>query len=152
MTSSRLRKSLIAVIGYNDVEPESAHYQQAHDVGRILIERGYRVLSGGLGGVMEAASKGAQGAQTHVSGDVIAVLPGHEMDPATPHADVVLPSGLGFTRNVIIAHADAVIAVGGGAGTLSEMAYAWMFGRLIVALRLEGWSGKLSDQRLDDRN
>jgi uncharacterized protein (TIGR00725 family) len=146
------RKPLIAVIGYNDVATNSVHYQHAHELGRLLIERGYRLLSGGMGGVMEAASQGARGAQNHSGGDVIAVLPGHNMDEANPYADIVLPSGLGFTRNVIIAHADAVIAVGGGAGTLSEMAYAWMFGRLIIALRVEGWSGQLADKPVDQRN
>ena len=152
MPQSTSRKPLIAVIGYNDVASNSAHYRHAHDVGRLLIERGYRLISGGMGGVMEAASQGARGAHNHASGDVIAVLPGHAMDGANPYADVVIPSGLGFTRNVIIAHADAVIAVGGGAGTLSEMAYAWMFDRLLIALRVEGWSGQLADKPIDQRN
>ena len=152
MPQTRSRKPMIAVIGYNDVSPTSAHYTQAYEVGRLLIERGYRLISGGMGGVMEAASQGARSAHNHGPGDVVAVLPGHTTDEANPYADIVIPSGLGFTRNVIIAHADALVAVGGGAGTLSEMAYGWMFGRLIVALRLEGWSGQLADQPVDQRN
>ena len=58
---------------------------------------------------------------------------------------------LDHVRNSIVAHADAVIAIGGGAGTMSEICLAWIYRRLIVALRVDGWSGKIADQRVDER-
>ena len=80
-----------------------------------------------------------------------ALLPGFAPADANPFADTVLPTGLDHVRNALVAQSDAVIAVGGGAGTLAEMAFAWMYFRLIVALRVEGWSGRLADQRIDHR-
>jgi uncharacterized protein (TIGR00725 family) len=82
---------------------------------------------------------------------VIALLPGDDPEEANPWAEIVIPTGLGHLRNGVVARADAVIAVGGGAGTLSEMAMAWAFDRPIVALRVEGWSGELADRRIDPR-
>jgi len=66
--------------------------------------------------------------------------------------DICIPTGLDLARNVIISNADAIIAIGGGAGTLSEIANSWVLGRLIIAYRVEGWSGKLADQKIDSRD
>jgi uncharacterized protein (TIGR00725 family) len=79
------------------------------------------------------------------------VLPGHDAGDANPFVDVAVPTGLGHARNQIVAHGDAVLAVGGGAGTLSELALAWIFRRLIVALRTQGWSGRLAGAPVDGR-
>jgi hypothetical protein len=68
-----------------------------------------------------------------------------------PAVDVVIPSGLDQVRNSIVAHADAVVAIGGGAGKMSEVCLAWIYKRLIVALRVPGWSGEIADERVDDR-
>jgi uncharacterized protein (TIGR00725 family) len=64
---------------------------------------------------------------------------------------VPICTGFHFARNQIIACSDAVVAVGGGAGTLSEIAMAWQLGRLIIACRVDGWSGKIADNPLDSR-
>lgn len=145
------RRSLIAVIGDSTVQPGSEKDMMAEEIGRVLVDAGYRVLTGGLGGVMEAASRGARSSQKYRSGDTIAILPGHDPTEANAFVDVAIPSGLDHARNLVIAHADAVIAIGGGAGTLSEICFAWIYKRLVVALRVEGWSGKIADQRVDDR-
>jgi hypothetical protein len=145
------RRLLIAVIGDARVEPGGTKDRLAEEVGRLLVDAGFRVVTGGLGGVMEAACRGARSSTRYQSGDTVAVLPGHDPADANPFVDIVVPSGLDHVRNSIVAHADAVIAVGGGAGTMSEICLAWIYKRLIVAMRVEGWSGKIADQRVDER-
>jgi uncharacterized protein (TIGR00725 family) len=150
-SSNEARRRLVAVIGDASVSPGSSKYVLAEEVGRLLVDSGFRVLTGGLGGVMEAASRGARSSARYQSGDTVAVLPGHDPAEANPFVDVVIPSGLDHVRNSIVAHADAVIAIGGGAGTMSEICLAWIYRRLIVALRVDGWSGRIADERIDER-
>lgn len=141
------RPRTVAVIGDARVEPDSPKYTLARECGSLLVERGFRVVTGGLGGVMEAASRGARESPVWTPGSIVALLPGSDPDAANAWADVVLPTGLDNVRNAVIAQSDAVVAIGGGAGTLSEMAFAWIHYRLIVALRVDGWSGRLADER-----
>jgi uncharacterized protein (TIGR00725 family) len=145
------RRSLIAVVGDGTVAPASVHWCAAEELGKALVDAGYRLLTGGLGGVMEAACRGARQAQGYREGDTLAVLPGHLASAANAYRDIVLPTGMDNARNILIAHADAVVAMGGGAGTLSEIALAWVHRRLVIAFRLPGWSGRLADAPLDDR-
>lgn len=145
------RRPLIAVIGDAKLEPGSVKDRLAEDIGRALVDAGYRVLTGGLGGVMEAASRGAHSSSKYQSGDTVGVVPGHDPGEANAFVDVVLASGLDHVRNSVVAHADAVIAIGGGAGTMSEICFAWIYKRLIIGMRVEGWSGRMADQRVDDR-
>ncbi len=150
-TQAPARRRLVAVIGDANVPPGSQKDLLAEEVGLLLVDAGFRVLTGGLGGVMEAACRGARSSSRYQSGDTVAVLPGHDPADANLFVDVVIPSGLDHVRNSIVAHADAVIAIGGGAGTMSEICLAWIYKRLIVALRVDGWSGKVADQRVDER-
>ncbi len=150
-SSDQARRRLVAVIGDGNVTPGSPKDLLAEEIGRLLVDAGFRVLTGGLGGVMEAACRGARSSSRYRSGDTVAVLPGHDPADANPFVDIVIPSGLDHVRNSIVAHADAVIAIGGGAGTMSEISLAWIYKRLIIALRVEGWSGKIADQRVDER-
>jgi uncharacterized protein (TIGR00725 family) len=123
------REVQIGVCGAAAAEGEL--YDKAYRVGRLIAGRGWTVVCGGLGGVMEAASKGA----TEAGGVVIGVIPGYEKDSANAYVKYTIATGMGHARNVIIAaSADAVIAVGGGYGTLSEMALATKLGRPVVAL------------------
>jgi uncharacterized protein (TIGR00725 family) len=145
------RRPCIAVAGDGTVIDGSPQWCAAEELGAALIDGGFRIVTGGMGGVMEAACRGARRARAYREGDTIALLPGHDALAANAYADVVLPTGLAHARNVLVAHADALVAVGGGAGTLSEMAMAWIEGRLVVAFRLPGWSGKLADAPLDER-
>lgn len=117
---------VVAVVGAGDAtSPEAA------EVGRLLASRGAVVVTGGLGGVMESASRGAASA----GGVVVGLLPGLDRAAANPWVSVALPTGLGELRNGLVVRAsDAVIAVGGGYGTLSEIALALKAGKLVVGI------------------
>jgi hypothetical protein len=141
----------VSVIGDAGVKPGSVAYDVAREAGRLAIDAGFRVMTGGLSGVMEAALRGAHESSKHREGDTIGLLPRLDPAAANPWADIVIATGLDHARNTLVANADAVIAVGGGAGTLSEIAFAWMFKRLIVAVRGLGWADRVADQRIDDR-
>jgi uncharacterized protein (TIGR00725 family) len=145
------RRPCIAVVGDGGAVPGSPHWLAAAAVGEALVDAGFRLVTGGMGGVMEAACLGARRARSYREGDTVALLPGHDPGAANAYADVVLPTGLAHARNALVTHADAVVAVGGGAGTLSEIALAWVHGRLVIAFRLPGWSGRVADAPLDDR-
>lgn len=146
-----MRRKVVSVIGDAGVLPGSPTYDVALDLGRRLVDAGFRVMTGGLGGVMEAACKGAHVSDRYREGDTIGILPHLDPEEANPWADIVIASGLDHARNTLVANADAVIAVGGGAGTLSEIAFAWMFKRLVIAVRGPGWADRLADQKLDGR-
>jgi uncharacterized protein (TIGR00725 family) len=145
------RRPLIAVIGDANLESAAPKLKIAENTGRTLVDAGYRVLTGGLGGVMEAACRGARSSLKYRPGDTVAVVPGHDPGDANSFVDIAIASGLDHVRNTVVAHADAVIAIGGGAGTMSEICFAWIYKRLIVAFRVDGWSGRVADRRIDDR-
>jgi uncharacterized protein (TIGR00725 family) len=145
------RRATVAVVGDSALDPGSEEARFAHEVGRTLIDRGYVLVSGGRGGVMEAACRGGRESPAWMPGSIVAILPGHDAALANPYVDVAIPTGLDVARNAVVAHADAVVAVGGGAGTLSEIALAWQIRRLVVAFRGRGWAGRLADRRVDDR-
>jgi uncharacterized protein (TIGR00725 family) len=145
-------QNMIAVIGDANLPEDSEKYRLAEKIGRSLIDNGYLLITGGLGGVMEAASKGARSSLHYKHGDIIGILPGNDPADANAFVDICIPTGFDLARNLIVANADAVIAIGGGAGTLAEIASAWALNRLIIAYRVEGWSGKLAGQRIDHRN
>ena len=124
-----MRPLYVAVCGGGECSPQEA--EQAEAVGRLLAEAGAVVVTGGLTGVMEAASKGAHGA----GGTVLGILPQDRHEDANPWCTVVVPTGLGDVRNaLIIRTADAVIAVDGEYGTLSEIAFALKRGLPVVGL------------------
>lgn len=129
----RPRPPHVAVIGDGDPRGPEAHriLEWAEEVGQLLARGGAVVITGGLGGVMRAASHGAHGA----GGMTIGILPG--TDPAEANEFVTLPiaTGLGVVRNlVVVTAADAVVAVGGRHGTLSEIGMALRMGRQVVTL------------------
>ncbi|MDD4254434.1 MAG: TIGR00725 family protein [Methanofollis sp.] len=144
-------RKMIAVIGDANLPENSEKYILAEKLGCCLIDNGFQLITGGLGGVMEAASKGARNSSHYRSGDTIGIIPGNDPCEANQYVDICIPTGLDIGRNIIVSNADAVIAIGGGAGTLSEMANAWALKRLIIGYRVEGWSGKLADQKIDSR-
>ena len=122
----------VAVIGPGDADDEV--YGLAREVGRLAAGRGGVVVSGGLAGVMEAASRGA----TEAGGVSIGVLPHEDRRRANPYLSYSIPTGVGEARNLaVVCSADAVICVGGGYGTLSEIGLAKKTGRPVVVLR--GW-------------
>jgi hypothetical protein len=120
---------LIAVFGPGHTTREE--YNRAAEVGRLLAERGCTLVCGGLFGVMEAACMGAKEA----GGRTVGILRTYNRHDANPYVDVVLPSGLGDARNVLVATAgEAAIAVAGRLGTLSEIAVALKHGVPVVGL------------------
>lgn len=120
----------IAVIGAAEGEPEAL--EAAEEVGRLLAEAGAVVICGGRGGVMEAASRGAKSA----GGIAIGVLPGSDPEEANEHVAHVVATGVGQARNLaVVGSGQAVIAVDGHWGTLSEIAFARKLGKPVVALR-----------------
>jgi uncharacterized protein (TIGR00725 family) len=144
-------RRIVAVIGNNDAAPDALAI--AEQLGRGIVERGWRLATGGLGGMMEAASRGARSAPRYREGDVIGILPSGERATANRFVDIAIPTNMGYARNVLlVSMADAVVAVGGGAGTLTEIAMAWQMDRALVALELPGWSGELAGRALDARS
>lgn len=125
------RRPQVAVSG-GGVDPPGDVLDAAGEVGARLAEAGITVVCGGLGGVMEAAARGAADA----GGDVIGVVPSADTADANSHCTHVVASGVGHARNLaVVASGDAVIAIGGEWGTLSEIAFARELGRPVIALR-----------------
>ncbi len=145
-------KKIIAVIGNGNIQPDDERYKIAIGLGKALVDNGFRVQTGGLGGIMEASLKGAKLSDKYAKGDTIAILPSLNKEDANEYADVIIPTGLDIMRNAKVVEADAVIAIGGGSGTLSEMAIAWQKYKLIIAFdNVDGWSKELSNRVIDDR-
>ena len=120
----------VAVVGAGgDAEPESLTAAEA--VGEGLARAGAVVVTGGLGGVMEAACRGARRA----GGTTLGILPGHDRAAANPYVDVAVATGLGELRNgLVVRSADALVAIAGGYGTLSEIALALKAGKRVVGV------------------
>jgi len=123
----------IAVVGGAQCSREEARLAEA--VGVELAKRGAVLICGGLGGVMAAACKGARSAK----GKTVGILPGYTREEANPYVDIPIVTGIGEARNVIVVNtAQAVIAIGGKFGTLSEIAYALR--NKIPVVGLNTWS------------
>ena len=144
-------RGTVSVIGRGDLSADSPLVPLCEALGRLICDRGYVLVSGGRGGVMAAACRGARSSSSWWHGATVGILPGHDPADANPWVDVALPTGLDVGRNAVVAHSDCVIAIGGGAGTLSEIALAWQLLRPVIAFRVDGWSGRLAGTRLDDR-
>jgi uncharacterized protein (TIGR00725 family) len=120
----------IAVVGGGGALTESER-DRAEKVGRAVAEAGAVLVCGGLDGVMEAACRGAH----DVGGLTVGILPGRHRAGANPHVDIAIPTGLGEARNALVVRAaDAVVAVAGEYGTLSEMALALKAGIPVIGL------------------
>lgn len=129
-----MRQRIIGVIGGGTVT--DTDYEIGRQVGRLIAEAGAVLVCGGLGGIMEAACRGA----FEAGGQTLGLLPGPEAEQANRWVTLAVPTNLGHARNVIIAHtAEALIAVGGEYGTLSEMAIGLKLGKPVAALG--SWPG-----------
>ncbi|MGA2461922.1 MAG: TIGR00725 family protein [Candidatus Bathyarchaeia archaeon] len=144
-----VRRKQILVIGFGRDHCPDAASQAAYKVGAEVARRGALLLTGGLGGVMEAASRGAKEA----GGFVIGIIPQDNKDEANPFCDAVVATGIGFARDFVTANsADAIVVVGGGAGTMIEIAAAYQKRIPIVAIKgTGGVADRLVNTYLDDR-
>ncbi|MFH1465070.1 MAG: TIGR00725 family protein [Pseudomonadota bacterium] len=145
------RRPIAAVVGAACVSAEGERV--AEMLGKCIIDAGFCLVTGGLGGVMRAASRGAHASARHTSGDVIGVLPSYDASTANAWVDIPICTGLDHARNlVVVATGDVVFALGGKAGTLSEIALAWALGKPVIAVGDEpGWASTLAGQPIDDR-
>lgn len=146
------RRVVVAVCGAaSGITPDAV--AACERLGAELVEAGFRVVTGGLGGVMSAVSKGARRSSAWQEGRVIGILPGYDAEAANPYVDIAIPTGMQLGRNVlVVSMADVVVAVAGGSGTLSEIAMAWQLGKPVVALTTAGdWAEALAGQVLDHR-
>jgi uncharacterized protein (TIGR00725 family) len=134
----------VAVIGAARCEPDSEAARLAEEVGRRLAGAGVTLVCGGLTGVMEAACRGA----AEADGVTIGIVPGNSIGEANPYCTHVVATGIGHARNLaVVSSGDAVIAIDGEWGTLSEIGLARALGRPVIALRSWSVSGR---ERMED--
>ena len=120
---------ILGVIGTADASP--TEYEIAKEVGALAAKKGWTLVCGGLTGVMEAASRGAN----ESNGTVVGILPGPSRNDANKFVTIPISTNMGHARNVIIAHtADILVAVGGSTGTLSEIAIARKLGKPVFSI------------------
>jgi uncharacterized protein (TIGR00725 family) len=119
----------VSVIGGSRVDEPTA--ERARTVGRLLGRRDHVVVCGGLGGVMEAVCAGA----SEADGETVGILPSTDRRDANEYVDTAIATGMGHARNaMVVMNGDAVVAVDGGAGTLSELGFAGVFDRPVAGL------------------
>ena len=123
-------EKMIGVIGSGSCDEPV--FEMAREIGRGIAQAGYGLVCGGLGGVMEAACRGA----SEAGGLTVGILPGDSVESANPYVKVPIATGLGIARNVIIVRsARVLIAICGGPGTLSEIAFALQLGVPVISLK-----------------
>jgi len=122
-------KVTIGIVGSGD--RGKRHDRLAEEVGALLARRGAVLVCGGLSGIMEAACRGSHSA----GGETIGILPGSDKKDANPYIGYAIPTGMGVARNVLVVRAsDAIIALPGGPGTMSEIALALNIGKPVIDL------------------
>jgi hypothetical protein len=143
------RRKQVLVVGYGKDHCTDVAYQAAYQVGLELAKCDVILITGGLGGVMEAASRGAREGGSFVIG----IIPQDDKAMSNAYCDAVIATGIGFARDFVTAYsADAIIVVGGGAGTLIELLAAYQIKTPIVAVKgTGGIADRFADSYLDDR-
>ena len=143
------KKTQILIIGHNTNGCTEQHSQTAYETGAEVAKSGNVLITGGLGGVMLAASHGARDA----NGLTVGIIPQKDAAEANEYCDVVIPTGMGLMRDFLTAQsADGIIIIGGGSGTLSEICAAYMNKIPMVAIRnMNGVTAQFIDNYLDHR-
>ena len=143
------KKRQILVIGHNDNGCTARHKKTAYDVGAEIAKSNSVLITGGLGGVMNAACHGA----CEADGTTVGIIPQDDASTANPYCDIVIPTGMGLTRDFLNAlSSDGVIIIGGGSGTLSEICAAYMHKKPMVAIRnMGGVTAQFIDRYVDHR-
>jgi len=140
-------KATISVIGASEIDKDIE--DTTIEIGRLLAKNKYIVACGGLTGVMEAICKGAK----EEGGLTIGIIPQPIKSMANKYVDIVIPCPFSQARNIVVVlTGDICLAISGKAGTLSEISFAWIYNKPIVALSsVQGWSSKIANQKIDDR-
>ena len=153
------RRMIVAVVGnaacwYENCDKDDKQkWKLAYELGKTLVDNGYRVLTGGGRGVMRAACAGAHASKNYREGDTIAIAPSYDENEVNDFADIVIPTGLQEYRDGIVANCPVVVAVGGGSGTLNEISLAWKHCRLLIAYsNAKGWSSTVAGVPLDENH
>ena len=146
-------KKIIGIIGSSAPLCTDEMYKFTQSLSFELAKRGYSIVCGGLGGVMDAAARGVSQAM-NPQAQSLCLIPQDTPQVASKFCDFVLPTGMGRARNMLIINtAQILIAIGGGAGTLSEIALAWQQEKTIIAITaFDGWARRLAGQKLDTKN
>lgn len=147
------RRPRIALCGPNTSTCTPEVYVFGEKLGAAVVKEGWGIVCGGMGGFMEAVCKGAKLCAHTFEGATVGILPGTEASTANIWVDITVPTGLNFARNsLVVLSGDVVVAVGGGVGTMSEIGYAWQYGKPVVAVdSLGGWAAELAGKTLDLR-
>ena len=143
----------IAFIGPNTENCSPELYDFGVKLGRTVATPDRVIICGGRGGFMEAVCKGAKESSGTFPGQTIGILPEDTAVNANRWVDIAIPTGIGLARNsIIINSADIIIAAGGGAGTLSEIAFAWQHNKRVLCITtFGGWASRLAGTDLDAR-
>jgi uncharacterized protein (TIGR00725 family) len=143
----------IGIIGPNKSGCTNELYAFGVELGKQIVLPDRVIICGGLGGFMEAVCNGAKQSNKTFNGQTIGILPDSVSDKANAYIDISIPTGIGIARNIIIINsADIIIAAGGGAGTLSELAFAWQQKKTVLCItKFDGWVKKLAGENLDSR-
>lgn len=140
-------KKQVAVIGSSSAKPEEEEYIFAYRLGKEIANRGFVVVCGGRGGVMEAVCKGAK----EEGGLTVGILPSYEGEEANPYVDIRIRTGMSWNRNpLVVASGDVVVAIGGNWGTLSEIAYALILKKPIIGYKTHKIEGLTQANSLEE--
>lgn len=140
-------KAIVSVIGASEIDKKIE--EKTIEIGRLLALNNYAVACGGLSGVMEAICKGVK----ENGGLTIGIIPYTEKSRANKYVDIIVPCPFSQARNVVVVlTGDICLAISGKAGTLSEICFAWIYNKPLIALSsVPGWSSKIANQKVDDR-
>ncbi|HDZ17556.1 MAG TPA: TIGR00725 family protein [archaeon] len=140
-------RGIVSVIGASEIDEEIE--RKSIEIGRLIAKNNYAIACGGLSGVMEMVCKGAK----EENGFTIGIIPFIENNNANEFIDLVIPCPFSQARNIVVVlTGDICLAISGKAGTLSEICFAWIYNKPIIALSsVKGWSSKIANQKLDDR-
>ena len=143
------KKIQILVIGHNTNGCTEEHSRIAYQTGSEIAKSGHVLISGGQGGVMLAACKGAK----ESNGLTVGIIPQKDASEANEYCDIVIPTGMGLTRDFLNAlSADGIIIIGGGSGTMAEICAAYMHKKPMVSIRnMGGVTQQFIDKYLDHR-
>ena len=147
-------RPIIGIIGSAESLCSNEMYEFAKELGDALMSAGFRIVTGGKGGVMEAVCMGAMNSHSYFEGSTICILPEADKKQANAFCDIIIPTGVGIARNIVIINtADVLVAIGGGAGTLSEISFAWQKSKKVLCVtKFDGWAKKMADVNIDKRN